>query len=150
MDRPTVLIADDHTSVLERVAILLQDRFDVVETVTNGTQLVEAALRLRPDVVITDISMPGLTGIEAIQLLKRGGCSARIVVLTMHADPELADEAMRAGASAYVVKVSAGAELVTAIDEVLAGRIYVTSAVRGAEEGDGASRPRGDEAGRIK
>ena len=126
MDRPTVLIADDHPSVLERLATLLKDRFDVVGTVTDGAQLVDAALQLRPAIVITDISMPGLTGIEAIQQLRRGGLDAKFVVLTMHADADLADEAMRAGASAYVVKVSAGRELMTAIDEAVAGRSYVT------------------------
>lgn len=126
MDRPTVLIADDHASVLERLATLLKDRFDVVGTVTDGTQLVHAALRLRPAIVITDISMPGLTGIEAIEHLRRGGLDARFVVLTMHADPDLADESIRAGASAFVVKISAGHELMTAIDEALAGRLYVT------------------------
>ena len=130
MDRPTVLIADDHVSVLERLVTLLKDRFDVVGTVTDGTRLVDAAFRLRPAVIITDISMPGLTGIEAIERLRRGGLDAKFVVLTMHADTDLADESIRAGASAFVVKISAGNELMLAIDEALAGRLYVTPMLR--------------------
>ena len=126
MDRPTVLIADDHVSVLERLVTLLKDRFAVVGTVTDGVQLVDAALRLRPAVIITDISMPGLTGIEAIRQLRRGGLDAKFIVLTMHADTDLADESIGAGASAFVVKISAGSELMIAVDEALAGRLYVT------------------------
>jgi DNA-binding NarL/FixJ family response regulator len=126
MNRPTVLIADDHASVLERLVALLNDRFDVVGAVTDGARLVDAALRLRPAVIITDISMPCLTGIEAIQQLRRGGLDAKFIVLTMHADVDLADESIRAGASAFVVKIAAGRELMPAIDEALAGRLYVT------------------------
>jgi DNA-binding NarL/FixJ family response regulator len=77
-------------------------------------------------VIITDISMPGLTGIEAIRQLRRGGLDAKFVVLTMHADTDLADESIGAGASAFVVKISAGSELMIAVDEALAGRLYVT------------------------
>jgi DNA-binding NarL/FixJ family response regulator len=125
-----VLIADDHVSVVERLVTLLADRFDVVGTVTDGTSLVEAALRLRPTIIITDISMPGLTGIDAIQQLKRDGLDAKFLVLTMHADPDLAEASFRAGASAFVVKVSAGSELMPALAEVLAGRTYVSAAVK--------------------
>lgn len=132
MDRPTVLIADDHVSVLERLVALLKDRFDVVGTVTDGARLVDAARRLRPAVIITDISMPGLSGLDAIRQLRRSGLDAKFVVLTMHADTDLADESISAGASAFVVKISAGSELTTALEEALAGRLYVTPMLKRA------------------
>ena len=124
-----MLIADDHAYVLEGLVSLLQDRFDVVATVTDGHQLVEAAVRLGPDVIVTDISMPGLNGIEAIARLKAAGSEARIIVLTLHARAEIAAELIRAGASGFVVKPLAASELVTAIEQVLLGGIYLTPAV---------------------
>jgi len=127
--RARVLIADDHAYVLEGLVSLLQDRFDVVATVTDGHQLVEAAIRLGPDVIVTDISMPGLNGIEAIARLKAAGSEARIIVLTLHARAEIAAELIRAGASGFVVKPLAASELVTAIEQVLLGGIYLTPAV---------------------
>jgi DNA-binding NarL/FixJ family response regulator len=129
MRRATVLIADDHTIVSEGLVLLLNDAFDVVGAVADGTHLVEAATRLRPDVVVTDISMPGLSGVEALRRLKAERPDIKVVVLTMHADPHLATEAMRAGAVGFLVKHSAGEELVTAIHEVLQGRVYLTPAV---------------------
>ena len=129
MSRPTILIADDHTMVVEGLVHLLKDHFDVIGTVSDATQLIEAARRLRPDVVITDVSMPGASGIEALRTLVADGIAARVIVLTMHADAELATEAMRAGASGFLVKHAAGEELVTAIQDVLQGRIYLTPVV---------------------
>jgi DNA-binding NarL/FixJ family response regulator len=129
MHRATVLIADDHTIVMEGLVSLLKDRFEVVGAVSDGAQLIEAAARLRPDVIVTDVSMPGLSGIEALRKLKAGRTTAKVVVLTMHADAQLATEAIRAGASGFLVKQSAGEELVNAITEVLQGRIYLTPVV---------------------
>src|SRR4029079_1192393 len=106
MDRPTVLIADDHVSVLERLVTLLKDRFEVVGTVTDGARLAASALGLRPAVIITAISMPGLPGIEAIRHLRRGGLDAKFVVLTMHADTDLGGESISAGGSAFRAKIS--------------------------------------------
>jgi DNA-binding NarL/FixJ family response regulator len=124
--RPTVLLADDHAIVAEGLASLLKDHFHLVGTAGNGVELVDAARQQRPDVIVADIAMPVLSGLEALRRLKAAKSEAKVIFLTMHADAELATEAFRAGASGYVLKVSAGEELVTAIGEVLQGRIYLT------------------------
>jgi DNA-binding NarL/FixJ family response regulator len=124
--RVRVLIADDHASVMARLVSLLEKRFDVVGAVDNGSLLIDEAIRLRPDVIVTDISMPGLNGIEALARLRRAYPAARVILLTMHAEAELVAEALRSGASGFVLKFSAGEELATAIDAVTEGRIYVT------------------------
>jgi DNA-binding NarL/FixJ family response regulator len=129
MPRPTILIADDHTMVVEGLVQLLKDDFDVVGTVSDANGLIEAARRLRPDVVITDISMPGASGMEALRNLVAQGISSKVIILTMHADAELATEAIRLGASGFLVKDAAGEELVAAIRGVVQGRVYLTSAV---------------------
>jgi DNA-binding NarL/FixJ family response regulator len=129
MRRPQVLIADDHTIVMEGLVSLLKDEFEVVGAVTDGNLLVDAAKRLRPDVIVTDISMPGLSGLEVLPRLKSDHIDSRVIVLTMHNDAELAARAMQAGASGFLLKHSAGEELVTAIRQVLQGRIYLTPAV---------------------
>jgi DNA-binding NarL/FixJ family response regulator len=121
-----VLLADDHTIVAEGLEGLLSDAFKLVGSVRDGAALVEAARRLRPEVIVTDIAMPVMNGLEAMRELRRQGISARIVVLTMYADPQLAQEAFLAGASAYILKHSAGEELITAVRDVLRGRTYVT------------------------
>jgi DNA-binding NarL/FixJ family response regulator len=124
-----VLIADDHASVLERLVSLLKEKFDVVAAVTDGNLLVEAATKLRPDVIVTDISMPGLNGIEAVKLLRAAGVDAKIIMLTLHADAALATELIRAGASGFVLKLLATSELTIAIEQVLLGKIYRTPAL---------------------
>jgi DNA-binding NarL/FixJ family response regulator len=129
MRRATVLVADDHAIVKEGLVRLLQDRFDVVGAVGDGTLLVQAADQLRPDVIVTDLAMPGLSGIEALRLLRSKRPDTKVVVLTMHADPELAREAIQAGASGFVLKHAAAEELVTALAEVLHGRVYLTPAL---------------------
>ncbi|HMF93943.1 MAG TPA: response regulator transcription factor [Vicinamibacterales bacterium] len=129
MRRATVLIADDHARVLEMIAAVLGERYQVVGTVTDGGLLVDAAARLRPEVVVTDISMPGLNGLEAIPRLKVACPRARIIILTMHVDEALANAAIGAGASGFVVKSGAGDELEKAVDEVLQGRVYLTPAL---------------------
>jgi len=127
--RPTVLIADDHAVVADGLASLLKQEFDVVATVGDGVSLVAEAARLRPDVVVTDVSMPGLGGLEALRRLKAQRAELKVVLLTMHASATLAAEAMRAGASGFLVKQSAGEELVTAIHEALRGHAYLTPAL---------------------
>ena len=127
--RSTVLIADDHTIVAEGLVKLLSRRFDVVATVADGAALVEAAERLRPDIIIADLEMPSLSGLEALERLKKRGVASKFVILTMHREASVAARAMRAGASAFVLKHSAGNELIDAIDEVLDGRTYLTPAV---------------------
>ena len=126
MPRATVLLADDHAIVAEGLATILRAEFSLVGTVATGAELLEAAQRLRPDVIVTDFSMPGMTGLDALRRLKADGVTAKVVFLTMHADPELAVEVLRAGAMGFVVKRAAGKELITAIQAALGGRRYVT------------------------
>jgi DNA-binding NarL/FixJ family response regulator len=131
--RIRVLVADDHVMIAQSLALLLQQDFDVVGIVADGRALVDTVERLRPDpdVVVADVSMPLLNGIDATRRLSRGATTARVVILTMHADPSLAAEALRAGAAGFVVKHAAAEELITAIREVAAGRIYVTRQLSG-------------------
>jgi len=122
----TVLLADDHTIVAEGLEKLLSERFKVLGKFHDGRALTAAAERLRPDVVVTDISMPLLNGLDAVRKIKTSLPRTKVVVLTMHADPQLAVQAFRSGASAYLLKVSAGEELVRAIGEALQGRVYLS------------------------
>ena len=126
MTRPRVLLADDHTLVLEGFRRLLEEEFDLVGAVEDGKALLAAAEKLRPDAIVLDISMPLLNGIEAARHLKKALPGAKLVILTMHADQTFAVEAFRAGASGYLLKRSAASELVFALKEVLKGRVYVT------------------------
>jgi len=132
MPRATVLLADDHAVVAEGLASLLRSDFEVVGTATDGAELVEAARRSRPDVIVTDLAMPGMSGLDALRRLRADGdgsapSHAKVIVLTMHADPELAAEALRAGASGFILKHAAGAELVAAIRSVLRGKTYLST-----------------------
>jgi DNA-binding NarL/FixJ family response regulator len=122
-----VLLADDHEVVAQGLEALLKKSFDLVGVVHNGHALLDAAEQLRPDVIVTDISMPGLNGLDAIRQIRERRPTARVVVLTMHKDTQLAVEAFQAGASGYVLKVSPAEELVRAIAEVAQGRGYVTT-----------------------
>lgn len=124
--RPKVILADDHTIVLEGLRSLLEEEFDLVDTVDNGRALVDRVGELRPDVVVADISMPMLNGIEAARQLSQQFPNLRIIFLTMHREVAFVREAFRAGASGYLLKQSAASELVTAIREVLDGRNYIT------------------------
>jgi DNA-binding NarL/FixJ family response regulator len=126
MRRTTILLADDHAIVAEGLATLLKGHFDLVDTVGDGSQLLDAARELRPDVIVADIAMPVLSGLEALRQLKAERLDVKVIFLTMHADAQLATEALRAGASGYVLKQSAGEELIRAIQEVLEGRVYLT------------------------
>ena len=130
MRRNTVLLADDHAIVQEGLARLLKDNdFDVVGAVGDGGQLIDAAKRLRPDVIVTDLSMPGLSGLDVLARLKAEGVDSKVIVLTMHHDANLATIAMRGGAAGYLLKESAGEELLTAIRQALQGRVYLTPAL---------------------
>lgn len=122
-----VLLADDHAIVAEGLESLLKKSFDLVGVVNDGHALVEAAEKLRPDVIVTDISMPGLNGLDAIRQIRARRPTTRIIVLTMHRDTQLAVECFREGVSGYVLKVSPAEELIRAIAEVAEGRGYVTS-----------------------
>ena len=125
MTRPRVLLADDHVMIAEGLKRLLADEFDLVGVVEDGRSLVDTARRLRPDVVVTDISMPGLNGIEAIHYLKHDNPTIKVVVLTMHQTAAYARRALDAGASAFVVKHAAPAELVMAIQAALKGKTFI-------------------------
>ena len=130
MRRNTVLLADDHKIVIEGLARLLQEHgFDVVGTVGDGHLLIEAAKRLRPDVIVTDLSMPGLSGLDVLSRLRAERVESKVIVLTMHNDANVATVAMREGASGFLLKESAGEELVAAIRQVLQGRTYLTPAL---------------------
>jgi DNA-binding NarL/FixJ family response regulator len=130
MHRNTVLLADDHPIVTEGLARLLREHgFDVVGAVANGNQLIEAAKHFRPEVIVTDLSMPELNGLDVLPRLKAEGVESRIIVLTMHHDAELAATALRAGAAGFLLKESAGDELIVAIRQVLQGRPYLTPAL---------------------
>jgi DNA-binding NarL/FixJ family response regulator len=126
------MLADDHAIVAEGVAQLLSAEFDLVAIVPDGGALVETARELQPDVVVADMAMPVLNGLEALSRLRAEASDIKVIFLTMHADPSLAAQALRAGASGYVLKHSAGEELVRAIHEVLLGRVYVTPLITGA------------------
>ena len=126
MSKPRLLLADDHTLLLEGYQKLLEQHFEIAGMVKNGRELVDAAVVLRPDVVLLDISMPQLNGLEATRQLRNLVPDCRIVIVTMHDDPEYIYEAFRAGASAYFLKQSAASELVSAIESVLRGSIYIT------------------------
>ncbi len=126
MSRTKVLLADDHQMFSQGLQALLEDEFELLGTVADGQALVEAAERLDPDVIVVDISMPVLNGLDAVRQLKALGVRAKIIFLTMHADDRLLAEAFRCGGTGYVLKQSAGEELILAIRQVLAGHKYVT------------------------
>ena len=127
MRRPTVLLADDHVVFTDGIVRILKERFDVVGSVTDGSSILEAASRLRPDVIVTDISMPTLSGLEGLRQLKANRDDSRVIFLTMHSDARLAAEAFRLGAKGYVLKQSSAEDLVKAIEAVLAGHTYMSS-----------------------
>ncbi len=124
--RVRVLIADDHKIVVEGLRSLLDERFDLVGTAENGRELLKLAKKLAPDVIVVDISMPLLNGIDAVSQLKEGGCSAKVIFLTMHNDPAYAARAFDAGASGFVLKHSAPSELVNAIEKALEGGTFIS------------------------
>jgi len=131
MSRPRIVIADDHRIILEGLKKLLEAEFEVVEAVEDGRELLKAATRHRPDVIVADISMPNMNGLEAVRQIHKERKEIKIVFLTMHADAVYAANALEAGASGYVLKNSAPDELITAIHEALQGRAYVTSQIAG-------------------
>jgi DNA-binding NarL/FixJ family response regulator len=126
MTRPRILMADDHLMLLEAFKALLEPDFEVVGTVTDGRALLEEFARLNPDVVLLDVAMPLLNGLDAGRQLKAQRRSVKLIYLTMNPDPDLAGEALRLGASGYVLKSSAAQELKQAIQEALRGRSYIT------------------------
>ena len=130
MRRGTILLADDHAIVTDGLARILKDaHFDVVGAVRDGQQLLDAATRLRPDVIITDLAMPGLSGLDALARLRAARVQSKVIVLTMHHDADLAADAIRGGASGFLLKESAGDELLIAVRHALDGKVYITPTV---------------------
>ena len=128
--RPTVLLADDHTIVTDGLSRILREAdFDVVGAVRDGQRLIDLAARLRPDVIITDLSMPGLTGLDVLARLKTERLDSKVIVLTMHHDADLATDAIRGGASGFLLKESAGDELLVAVRHALDGKVYITPTI---------------------
>ncbi len=126
MKRPRVLLADDHQMLVDALKGILEPRCDVVGTVGDGRALLEAAAKLQPDIVVLDIAMPRLNGLDAARNLKRTMPKIKLIFMTMNEDPDLVGEAFRAGASGFLLKQAAAFELMDAIEKVLKGGSYVT------------------------
>ena len=130
MRRLRIILADDHKMFAQGLRSLFQNEYELLASVENGQALVDAARILAPDVIIVDISMPVMNGFDAVRQLKKDGSTAKIVFLTMHADEGLVAEALRCGASGYVLKQSVGEELMSAITQVSEGKVYLPPFVR--------------------
>src|SRR5215472_14319247 len=124
--RPRVLIADDHKLVAEACRNLLEPEFNVIGMVSDGRELLKAEVELRPDVVILDIAMPGLNGLDAGELIKQRNRSVKLIYMTMSVAADVAAEAFRRGASGYVLKQSSADELITAVRRVVRGQSYLS------------------------
>lgn len=127
--RPRILLADDHSAFLERTTALLEPQFEIVGAVEDGAALVSEALRLRPDVIVADITMPGLSGIDAAHRLRQFASSARIVFLTIHSEEQFIEACRAEGALGYVVKGHMNSHLIPAIQAALTGAAYVSPLV---------------------
>lgn len=130
MRKPSIVLADDHQIVLDGLRSLLEGEFHLAATVNNGRELLRVAEELRPDVLVVDISMPGLNGIDAVLMLKERRVESKIVFLTMHPDSAYLLRALEAGGDGYVLKHAASDELVTALRSVLAGKRYISPILR--------------------
>jgi len=129
LSRARVLLADDHSVMLDRVGGLLSSSFEVVGAVANGQEMISAGIRLNPDVIVADITMPGLTGIEAAQQLREAGSGARFVFLTIHIEHEFVDACVSQGALGYVLKSHMKTDLIPAIKAALMGRTFISPLV---------------------
>jgi len=124
--RPRIVLADDHVIVAEGLGRLVAEIAELVDQVNDGRSLVESVRKHRPDLVVSDVSMPGMSGLEAMRVLRAEGCMTKFIFLTVHGEGRLAAEAFRAGASGYLLKEAAGDELRSAIRAVMADRTYLT------------------------
>lgn len=127
--RPRLLLADDHTLLLDGIRLMLAPEYELLGSVEDGQSLLTFARELKPDIILLDISMPLLNGIDAAHQLRKISPLSKLIFVTMHADPDFVTEAFRAGASGYVLKRAAASELLTAIREVLKGNQYVSPLV---------------------
>lgn len=130
MNRPRVLIADDHTLVADLCKRLLETEFEVVGIVNNGRALVRAVPELKPDIILVDIAMPILNGLDASARAREIAPCLKVIFLTMNPDPKLAAEAIRRGANGYLLKTCASSEMITAVREVLRGNRYISRNLR--------------------
>ena len=128
--RPRILVADDHFLIAETLSVLLAPHFDVVGVITDAKLVADEVARLRPQVVLLDVTMPGLHGLDAARMILEQDPNAKIVFLTMHANRVIVNEAFRAGASAFVVKNCAASDLVLAVRTVLGGGTYISPEVQ--------------------
>lgn len=126
MSKIKVLLADDHPNFLRSVGSLLEPTYDVVGSVADGQALFEAAKKLKPDVIVSDISMPILNGVEAANKLRESGCMSRLVFLSIHSDADFVRACLATGAYGYVVKPRMAIDLLPAIREAIAGRIFIS------------------------
>jgi DNA-binding NarL/FixJ family response regulator len=124
-----VLLADDHAIVVEGLRRILEPDFDVVGVAVNGRELLTAAEQLQPDVIVVDVSMPLLNGIEAVRQIRKTDTKVKVVFISMHPDLVYITEALQAGGSAYVLKSSAGNEIVVAVRDALRGRTYISPSI---------------------
>jgi len=129
MTKPRLLLADDHRLVREGIRSLLEQDYEIVAEAGDGRELVRAAIEMRPDVIVADIGMPMLNGLEAVRQLQKRGVEAKVIFVTMQAGVDFAVQALRLGVSGYVLKVDASEELSRAIKEALAGRLYITPSI---------------------
>lgn len=127
--RPRILIADDHALIAEAFKTLLATDFEVIATVHDGRSLIQASTTLRPDVILADIGMPVLNGLDAVERINRVSPQFKLICVTVNHDPCLIAEAFRRGASGYLLKTAAASELVTAIHHVLQGKTYLSSSL---------------------
>lgn len=128
-DRVRILIADDHQTVLQQAVSLLQPHFEIVGTATDGKMLADEAIRLSPDIIVSDILMPGLTGIDAARLLRESGSSAKIIFLSVYESEEFVKACFSEGGSGYVTKARMGTDLVFAINAVLNNQQFISPSV---------------------
>ena len=131
MPKSRLVVADDHAMFREGLAHLLPPEVELVASVSNGNELLDAARRLQPDLIVADLTMPEMGGLDALRILRGERLPARFIILTVHADPAIAAQALRAGATAFVVKHAAAEELVEAIRQCIAGRTYLSPLVSG-------------------
>ena len=134
MPKASVLVADNNSAVLDHVAKVLSTDYDVVAAVKDGTTVLSEFPRLNPDVIVLDISMGELSGIDVARRLRDSGCNSKIIFLTVHEDADFVSAAMGVGASAYVIKSRLGVDLISAIHAVLANKLFVSPSLLYAQE----------------
>lgn len=131
MKRNSILIADDHRLFGEGLRVLLEPEYEVVGLVQDGKELVEAARKLQPDVIVTDVSMPSLSGLEAAAQIRKLGIASRVIILTQHREVIYAKRALEVGAVGYLLKHAASSELVAAVREAIQGRTFISPMIAG-------------------